>query len=191
MPHTSGVQLPGRRRVGEQSVERRGQLALRPEVLDRSDDLDAMIEVPRHQIGAAEVEAAALACFKMEDAAVLEEPAEHAPYADAVAQAGQAWTEGAHATHEQVDPSTRLGCRIELVDDLDVGQAVDLDPDPGLVPVSGGLGDVANLFDQALTKRGRCDEQLPKARRPAEPGQVVEEVGAPISSSAVKRPKSS
>ena len=67
---------------------------------------------------------------------MLEEPAEHAPYADAVAQAGQAWTEGAHATHEQVDPSTRLGCRIELVDDLDVGQAVDLDPDPGLVPVT-------------------------------------------------------
>src|SRR5712691_8458160 len=58
-----------------------------------------------------------------------------------------------------------------------MGQAVDLDADPRLAPVAGRFGDVANLFDQSLAERERRDQQLAEVRRPAEAGEVVEEIG--------------
>ena len=53
--------------------------------LDRHDDLDAVVEVARHQVGAADQVVARVAGVEDEDAAVLEEAAEHAAHGDPLA----------------------------------------------------------------------------------------------------------
>ena len=50
-------ELPGRRVVGERRVEDRVDLLARTRLLDRHEDLDAVVEVPRHQVGRAEIDA--------------------------------------------------------------------------------------------------------------------------------------
>src|SRR4029078_6552638 len=72
-------QLPGRDVVGEDAVEQRDGLLALPPPLDRDEDLDAAIEVARHQVGAPEVELVRVAGLERVEAAVLEEPTGHRP----------------------------------------------------------------------------------------------------------------
>ena len=57
------------------------------------------------------------------------------------------------------------------------GEPVDLDPDARLLAVARRVGDAADLLDEPLPQGERRDEQLAEVRRPAEAGEVVEEVG--------------
>ena len=146
--------------VGEQRVEGRRELGLERDVLDRHDHLDAVVEVARHQVGAAHVRRAAVARLEQEQAAVLEEAAEHAAHADALAQAGDAGPQRADAADDQVDARAGLRGRVELVDHLDVREVVHLDADPRLLARARRVGDRADLAREPLPQRERRDEQL-------------------------------
>src|SRR5262245_30679263 len=56
LPRAVRSQLPRRRVVGEDAVEDRHELLPLACALDRDEDLDPAIEVPGHQVRAAEVE---------------------------------------------------------------------------------------------------------------------------------------
>src|SRR6266540_1812161 len=130
-----------------------------------------------HEDAASEIEPVAVTGLEMEQPAVLEEAAEHAPYSNPVAQAGNPRPKRAHAAHEEVDPCAGLRGGVQLVDHLRVGEAVHLDLDPRLAAVARRVGDVADLVDQSATKRERRDEQLAELTRAPESGEVVEEIG--------------
>ena len=85
--------------------------------------------------------------------------------------------ERAGRAREDLDLDARVGGRVELVDDLLVGEMVDLDPDPRLLAGRGGVRARADVLDQAAPHVERRDEELAEALRPAEARQVVEEVG--------------
>src|SRR5262249_17826264 len=80
-PASFRAQLPRGAVVGEPDVERADDLLLRPTVLDRSDELDSMVEVARHQVRAAEEELRLRAGVEDEEAAVLEDAAGDAAHA--------------------------------------------------------------------------------------------------------------
>ena len=136
-----------------------------------------MVEVARHQIGAAhEVETPPVR-LEDEEPAVLEVAAEDAADADVRAQLRNPGPQRADAAHEEIDLRAGLGGGVELVDDLRMGETVDLDPDVRLLPVAGRVGDAADLLDEALAQGERRDEQLAEVRGPPEAGEVVEEIG--------------
>ena len=85
--------------------------------------------------------------------------------------------EGAGRPREDLDVDSRVGGRVELRDDLLVGEVVDLDPDARLLAGVGGSGAAADVLDQAGPHREGRDQQLPERLRPPEAGQVVEQVG--------------
>src|SRR5262249_32757651 len=146
--------------VAPEGGERRGELRLKHGILDRCDDLDAMVEVARHQVGAAYVEGAPVRRLEDEEATVFEKAAENAADPNVRAQLGNARTQGADAADEQVDLRARLRRRVELVDQLGMREAVHLDPDVRLLAVSRGVGNGADLLHQTLAQRERRDEQL-------------------------------
>jgi hypothetical protein len=53
-PSTIGVENPGSG-IGQKNIEHRAELRLRLYILDRDHDLDPMIEVARHKVGAPDV----------------------------------------------------------------------------------------------------------------------------------------
>ena len=146
-------------------------------VLDRHDRLDAVVEVARHQIGAAEVVARNVPRFEDEDAAVLEKAPEHADDADVVAESFDARAQGADAACEDLDLDAFHRRLVELVDDRLVGQVVDLDPDARLVAGCGRGRGRPDLLDQPFAQIEGRDQELAEPRRPAEAGQEVEQVG--------------
>src|SRR5262249_22315446 len=97
VPDATLLELPRGRRVREEKIHRRGDLARGADVLDGDEHLDAMVDVPRHEIGAPEVVARDVARLELEQPAVLEKAPEHATDADALAQARHAWTQRADA----------------------------------------------------------------------------------------------
>src|SRR5438067_9518936 len=84
LPASVRPQLPGLRVVRQERLEDRLQLVPCLRVLDRHDDLDAVVEVAGHQVGAAEQVRLAVAGLEAEEAAVLEEAAEDGPDAGVV-----------------------------------------------------------------------------------------------------------
>src|SRR5690349_10285844 len=85
-PAPFGVQLPRRGVVSEQDVECALKLLLRACVLDGRDELDAVIEVSRHQVGASQEVGRRIPVVEHEQPAVFEEAAEDASDADRLAQ---------------------------------------------------------------------------------------------------------
>ena len=81
LPVPVGAQGPRPARVLHDRVERARQLALAAGVLDRHEDLDPVVEVARHQVGAAQQERALAVGLEDEEAAVLEEAAEQRAHA--------------------------------------------------------------------------------------------------------------
>src|SRR5690242_7126135 len=97
------MELPCLRVVHQERVENRVELRLQRTRLDRSDDLDAVIEVARQEIGAPEEVPALLAALEDEEAAVLQEAAEHAPDPHVLAHPLDSGTEPADAAGDDVD----------------------------------------------------------------------------------------
>ena len=58
-PRAVGAELPGVRVVGEAALERVEQVVAQRRVLDRGEQLDARVEVARHEVGGADVDASA------------------------------------------------------------------------------------------------------------------------------------
>src|SRR5207342_779064 len=78
-PAAVAAELPGLDVVGLQRPEDRLELGLDRARLDRRDDLDPVVEVPRQEIGAAEEVALLVVGVEDEEAAVLEEASQDAP----------------------------------------------------------------------------------------------------------------
>ncbi len=87
MPGAVGLELPRLRVVGEQRLQDRLDLVPHVRVLDRHDHLDAVVEVARHQVGAAEEVRPLVARLEAVEPAVLEEAAEDRAHADLLAAA--------------------------------------------------------------------------------------------------------
>src|SRR5262249_33364205 len=147
------IELERRGVVAPQRRQRRGELGLERGILNGRDDFDAMVEVARHQIGAADVERAPLRRLEDEETAVLEEAAENATDGDVRAELGDSRAYGADTAHEEVDFRAGLRRGVELVDQFGMGEAVHLDPNVRLLAMSRGVGDGANLLDQPLAQR--------------------------------------
>ena len=164
-PRRVRLELPGLNVVGEQRVERGVELGLERAGLDRHDDLDPVVEVAREQVGAAEEVAPARVGLEHEEAAVLEEPPEHAAHRDRLAHARHAGPQPADAARDDVDPRPGDGRAVELLDHLEVVQRVDLDPDPRPLALGGGLGDRADLLDEPAAHVNGDDQELAEALR--------------------------
>ena len=138
------------------------RLDLGPHVrrLDRHDHLDPVVEVARHQVGAAEQVALRVAGLEAVEAAVLEEAAEDRAHADPLAEPLDARPEHADRADDQVDLGARLRGLVELLDDLRVGEVVDLDPDPRVLAGGRGGADRADALDELAAQVERRDEDL-------------------------------
>src|SRR4029077_10934919 len=174
-PATLWAQLPCGRVVRQENLETARDVLLRAAVLDRRDELDAVIEVARHEIGAAEPVRRLAVRLEDADPAVLEEPPQHAAGADRLAEPRDTGPERADAARDDLHGRTLLGGRVQLVDDRRVVEVVHLDPDPCVLAVRGRPRDRADLLDQPGAYPGRRDQQLAKPLRPPEAGQEVEE----------------
>ena len=71
----------------------------------------------------------------------------------------------------------RLRGPVQLLDEVGVGQVVDLDPDAGGLSLLGRGCDRADVLDQPPPQVERRGEDLAELLRPAEAGDEVEEVG--------------
>src|ERR1019366_3279487 len=69
---------------------------------DRKQELHAAVQIARHQIRAADVNLFLSAVLKVVDTAVFQEAADHASDGDVVADARDAWSQAAEATHQQI-----------------------------------------------------------------------------------------
>ena len=160
----------------EQDVEHLGHLGTRRLVLDRHEHLEAAVEVARHQVGAAEQVCGRFAGLDDECAAVLEPAPEHAANTDVLAHPLDPGAQRAHAAGDDVDRRPCPRRRVQPVDDLDVGEVVHLDPDPGALAGAGGIGHRPDMLEQLRPQRVGRDQQLPEGLRPPEPRQQVEQV---------------
>src|SRR5689334_22675514 len=132
-----------------------------------------MVEVSRHQVGGSEQIGLALPRLEAVEPAVLQEAAEHGAHADRLADAGESGDERADGADDEVDLGAGLRCAVELLDNVGVGEVVDLDPDPGGLARLRGRGDGANLLDELAAQAERGGEDLAEALRPSEAGHEV------------------
>src|SRR5687768_9850346 len=103
MPGAVGPELPRRDVVGQQRLEGAIDLLLGAGVLDGDHDLDAAVEVTGHEIGASEQIELLAVPLEREQAAVLEEPAEHAPDPNSLAQPVHTGMQRADAPRDDLD----------------------------------------------------------------------------------------
>ena len=138
------------------------------------DDLDAVVEVSRHQVGAPDQDRASSPgdsktksrlCSRNRPRTLRTRIVSLMPV-----DAGPQRTD---ASRDDLDAGAFLRRCVERVDDARIRQRVDLDPD---APVLAVLRDGADVLDQPLAQAERRDEDLAELARPAEAGQVVEEV---------------
>src|SRR4051812_45611628 len=108
-----GPQLARLDVVGKVDAENLAEHALLQRwVRDGDHHLDAVVEIARHQIRAADVDFLVAAVAEIPGAAVLEEPSDDAAHADVLAQAGNTWTQAADAAHDQVNTNAGLRSRV-------------------------------------------------------------------------------
>jgi hypothetical protein len=163
--------------IGQHDVEERADPLLQLRILHGRHDLEAAIEIARHEIGTAYEVRDLLAGLKYKDPAVLEESADDRAHGDGLAQPWDTRLERGDAPGDDVDLRALLGSSIELRDDRLVSQRVHLDPDPRGLSGGGRLSNSPDLGDQPVAEIERRDEELPKLARSPEAGDVVEEVG--------------
>src|SRR5258708_35578929 len=82
LPRAARLKLPRLGVVGKKRLEDRFDFVADMRVLDRDDDLDPVIEVPWHQVGAAEQVTLLVVRLEAVEPAVLEEPAQDRADAD-------------------------------------------------------------------------------------------------------------
>src|SRR6266446_5882334 len=123
-----------------------------------------MVEVARHQIGAAEKHRRMVAGLEDEEPAVLEETAEHAAHPDVLAHPRNAGAERADAAHDEVDTCAGLRRGVERIDHLGMRETVHLDANARLLARTRSVGDEPDLLDEPLTEPERRDEQLAEVR---------------------------
>src|SRR5207342_2836234 len=119
---------------GLQRAEDRFELGLDRARLDRRDDLDPVVEVPRQQVGAAEEVPRLAVRIEDEETAVLEEAPQDAPDGDVLAHPLDAGTDPADAPDDDLDLRAGIRRPVERLDHLGVVDAVHLDLDSRILP---------------------------------------------------------
>ena len=84
----------------------------------------ALVNISMHPVRATEVCFRCAAVAEYEDAAVLEEAADHAPHANPAADAAQPRSQRARSAHHQLDLHTRLRSTIQRLDNSFIEQRV-------------------------------------------------------------------
>ena len=128
-PATLGAELPRGGIVCEPDLEGAHDLLLRARVLHGCDQLDAMVEVTRHQVGAPKEELRLPVRFEDKEAAVLEKPPQDAADADRLAEPRDPGPQGADAPRNHVD--TRAGLRREYSVEVSLQQRRRIEPQAG------------------------------------------------------------
>src|SRR5262245_45886248 len=70
--------------------------------LDREQRFNTVVQIARHEVGAAQVNFLLAAVAKIENAAVLEESSDNAHHANILANAFQSWPQATDAAHDEV-----------------------------------------------------------------------------------------
>ena len=96
-------------------------------LFDREDNLDAAVQVARHQIGTAQVHFRITAVLKVVDAAVLQEAPDNADHADVLADTGQTGPQTADAAHNQIHLYADPRSSVERADQPIIHQRVHLE----------------------------------------------------------------
>ena len=125
-----GLQLAQLRRVAQARGDVVEHLVAQPLVKDRPCDLNALLHVARHEVGAGQEDLDVLAWAEAVDAAVLEQTAYDGHHTDVIGVAGHARDQARYAAHEQRDRHACLACLGDLDDDVLVGDAVGLEEQP-------------------------------------------------------------
>ena len=102
-PRPIWLEQPCVRVVGERAVQSRVDVLAQSGVLDGDEHLDPVVEVARHEIGAADVRSRLVVRLEGVDAAVLQEPADDGTDADVLGQAFDARAESARCARDDVD----------------------------------------------------------------------------------------
>ena len=110
-PAAVGPQLPGADVGRQRALERVEQVLAQRGVLDGRDELDAGVEVARHEIGRADEHARLRAALERVDARVLEEAAEHAHDRDVLRDALDPRAQAADPAHVEVHRARRRATR--------------------------------------------------------------------------------
>src|SRR5262249_20473168 len=95
-------------------------------ILQREDDLHALVQVAWHPIGAPEIDLLLSAVGKVIDAAVLQKAPHDTADPNVIADPAYAGPQGANTAHNQVDLYTRLGRTVERHNDVLVEQRIHL-----------------------------------------------------------------
>ena len=80
-------------------------------IANRTEHFDPAVQVALHEVGAADVDLRLAVVAEPEDARVLQESSDDRPHRDAIAHAGHARAQAAHAAHDEVDRRRRPATR--------------------------------------------------------------------------------
>ena len=186
-PGAVGPELPGERVVREAALER--VLELRDElgVRDRREQLDARVEVARHQVGRADPVAALVAALEPVHARVLEEAPDHRGHADVLGDARHAGAQAADAAHVHVDAHAGLRGLVERADRARVDERVHLQHDARLEAGLVRLDRALDLAQEPLAHVVGGDDRLAVVGRARDARQRVEQLGHVLGDLAVRR----
>src|SRR2546423_160187 len=95
-------------------------------IVNRTNNLDAAIEVAHHPVCAAYVNLFVAVVGEIDDPAVFEKPANDAANANVIRDAGHSGTQHANAANDEIDRNAGLGRFIKTFDNPGVSQPIEL-----------------------------------------------------------------
>jgi len=98
---------------------------------NRENDLDAAVEIARHEIGAAKIDVGIAPVVKNIDAAMFEEAIDDASDGDVLAEARNAWAEATNSTNQELDGDPFLGGMVEGLNNFFVDEGVGFNKNTG------------------------------------------------------------
>src|SRR5215208_2638376 len=163
--------------VGEAAVEGVGELVAIRRLLDRREQLHAVVEIAGHQVGGADEDPRLAGTLEREDPRVLEKASDDRDDPDVLGDARDPGPQRADAADVEVDLDAGLRGAVERPDAGRVEQGVHLHPDPSGILGRVGLDRPIDLTDNPLLQVEGRDQDLAVAARARVAGQVVEHLG--------------
>src|SRR5262249_43055898 len=136
---------------------------------------DALIEVARHPVGAAQINKGLAAVLEVEDSAVLQEPAHDAAHSNLLTDASEVRAQGAGAAHDKVDLDSRPRRAIQCRNHRLIQQRINFCDDPCGSSAAGVVCLAVNEFDAIIGQVNRGHEQRPVIRALGASRQIVED----------------
>ena len=189
MAHIGAIRLhvPGAGRVGHLQVHVLNQLLDLVWRSDADQGLHAPIQVAVHQVRRAYPDfwagqralanLWALGVGEGEDAAVLQETPQYGVDPDVLAQPRYSGLQGADTALDDVDLNPGLAGPVEGIDGFFINQGVDLDLDPGLFAVQGGLLFAGDALQESRPDGAGGHQEAMEGGLGGIPGELVEEPG--------------